>query len=321
MPSPEMSKPATPEIPDSAISDMLQAQVAPQKERAEIVLPADVLRKVEEFAQLKREDLENDGPITNEDWENAVSTHLAGIYTALFPPIVDETPTPSPITSEALLEAQQAEMDFAPIYEALSRLVLPGTNIKLFQGGGSVSIFNMDGGLRSYSEVRKGVIYGTEDNPFNSAPYTVSKPAFDIALTHVGRRGGLGIEENCDFICDALGIERSKPVHMGGLVIKVPGDDGELEDVYAGISCAELSPEALEWFLSYLRSSGAEASIDDFMDGLCTGAGLIDERIAGRVAEAVLQGKSSAEIQHIADEEWAALLRLAVPGPLPARCS
>ena len=83
MSSPEMSKPTTPESLKPVTPDIIDEPVVLNGERAEIVLPADVLRKVEEFAQLKRADLENEGSITDEEWEIVVSTHLADIYTCL----------------------------------------------------------------------------------------------------------------------------------------------------------------------------------------------------------------------------------------------
>ncbi len=274
-----------------------------------------VLETLTHLAYPKRPELEG---LTDEEFLAYVNADFAEQYEEILPPKIDDVAQPSPLNAENMTALiGPGPLDFEPAYEATTKLIIPGTNIQMFVGGGSFAVFNMEGKGRLFQEKRIGLSY---ENDYNSAPYTVTKPLAALLLHHLGETPEIENQQSSDMICGALGMERGG-FHMGNVMVELPtGPDGAMEKGMMGISCVELTPEALAYFLGLLKESGAEHSIDTFMDGFYTGAGFLDE-LAGKVVEAKLKGASDEDLQAIADSEWKRLIDLAIPGPLPDQCN
>jgi hypothetical protein len=203
------------------------------------------------------------------------------------------------------------------IRRAVGGLMIPGTDVPMFLGGGSYSLFSAeDGKLIGYSEDREGFVYGDDtENPHNAAPYTVSKPLALFMFRALGRPLDISDQSNSDLIYGANKVR----LHMGGIPVELPVQDGQKAEMMMGISSAELTPAALKHLLDTFRITGAERSIDPSgNEGHFTAAGFMDE-LAGRVVEAHLNEKKGEELQKIADTQWDRLMAAAIPGPLPGQ--
>lgn len=283
-----------------------------------------VLYKIREFARLKREDVP---AVSDDDYRDLVlPTLLCDIWDDLLPPHKDGQPQPSPLTPDVMERLiGDAGTDFEPLYEALARVKIPGTDIHMFAGGGTFTGFGLhdeDNGVPLfYTERRIGEGYADDtDTPAVDGPWTANKPAGMRFLEASGQNPDIGDPKSNAIICKALGVNFGD-IHEGGLRAKVPiGPKKELKEVDLGISNVGLSPEALKHLLALLEAKSPE-SIDRFKDGLYTAAGRVDI-IGALVGVAALNGASEEEQQAIATSKWEELIDLATnPGPLPPYCN
>ncbi len=249
--------------------------------------------------------------------------HLKSMFSQAYHDLFESD---QPITAETMSELQKGlTLNFDAARSVLTTLVIPGTQIPMYVPGGSFSVFSEKGELLAFDEKRVGKVYGTDEKPHNSAPYTVSKPLALFALKKLGMKPDIMDQQSSDFICQSLGLNPGA-FHMGGIEATLPiGPNGKLDPVIMGLSAIELTPEALSYFLDKLKASGAEHSMDPFGDevftnGHFTAAGYLDE-LAGKALVSYFNGQSTERSQEIVNQEWDRLMSAAIPGPLPPQCN
>lgn len=202
-----------------------------------------------------------------------------------------ESPFDRPSITSDVMDVLKAdgEVGEIPQFEKLQTIMkgvrYPGTDKQLINGTGTFVMIDGKTGAMSFTEA-KGPIHdlpvekgddGVERKifPGGLVDYALGKTLVEVGLNASGKEGGTGNQENNDW---AVATTGAKGIHMGGMTAK----DKDGNPIYAGVSGAEMMPEAIALLNNSLK-------FPESKDGNYTCAGFIDMLVANWMVQ-VAQG-------------------------------